>query len=402
MPPTSVTDLVFIDATGYHYADYPTFQAWLIAQYQNIYGTDVYLEPDSQDGQFIAILSKALYDTASLGASVYNSFSPLTGQGTGLSRLVKINGLTRLVPSFSTVTLTIVGVAGTVISNGIASDSLQQQWLLPISVTIPGGGSIDVVATASQVGFITADIDTVTTIFTPTLGWQSVSNAAAATPGAAVETDFALRIRQSVSTSLPAQTVFDATLGAVANVTGVTKVKGYENFTGTTNAIDLPPHSICVTTVGGASQDIANAIVAQKTPGTNPVGNTGPIACVDAAGMPLAIFYSVAVTAEIQAQIFVTPGTGWTSDYIPLIQNAVAAAINILPIGSSILYTSLFVPAYLIGTPASGTFSITDIQIGINGGGVSHTQIILDQGLQGSGAQDPVCNPSVDVTVTVA
>jgi uncharacterized phage protein gp47/JayE len=399
-----ITSLVWIDSTGYHFSDYPAFLAALTAQYQAIYGTDVYIEPDSQDGQFIAILAQSFYDTAALGASVYNSFSPSTAQGVGLSRVVKINGLSRLVPSYSTVTLTIGGTAGTVITNGVASDILGQQWVLPATVTIPLSGIINVTATAQNVGAVYADAGTITTLYTPTIGWQTVTNALAATPGAAVESDAALRIRQTLSTSLPAQTVFDATIGAVANVTGVTKVKGYENQTGLTDSISMPAHSINITAVGGSQTDICNAIVAQKTPGTNTVGKAGPFLCYDAKGMPLNIYYSVAVSAEIQVDVYVTPLQGWSTNYVSQIQQSVAAYINALPIGSSLLYSALFVPASLIGTPAFGTFSVTDIQMGLNGGGLSHSLITLNQGLQGTGAQNPTCNPAStgDVTVTVA
>lgn len=401
MAAQTVADLVFINSTGYHFADFPTFLDWLTTQFQNIFGSDVYLQPDAQDGQLVAIFSKANYDVAALGAATFNSFSPLTAQGIGLSRLVKINGLTRLSPSFSTVTLTLVGTAGTVITNGVASDVLQQQWLLPANVVIPLSGTIDVLAVANLIGFVAAEANTITTIFTPTLGWQMVNNAAAATPGAAVESDALLRTRQSISTSIPAQTVFDAAVGRVANVAGVSKVKGWENFTGVTDSISLPPHSINITVVGGGSTDIANAIVSGKTPGTNPVGNTGPILVYDAQGMPLNIYFGRAVTASIQATIDVTAGPGWSSDYVSLIEAAVAAAINDLPIGSSILYTSLFLPAYLQGTPAFGTFTVSDITVGKNGGGQSHTLIVLDQGLQNAGAQNPVCDPNADVTVVV-
>lgn len=394
----TIADLVYIDSTGYHFSDYPTFLSWLTGEYQGIYGADVYIEPDSQDGQFLAILAKAFYDTAALGAAVYNSFSPLTAQGVGLSRVVKINGLQRHVPSFSTVTLTVVGTGGTVITNGIATDGLNQKWLLPVTVTIPGGGSVSVTATAELVGFVTADANTITNIFTPTRGWQTVNNAGAASPGEPVETDAQLRQRQSVSTSVPAQTVFDATLGAVANLTGVTKVQGYENFTNATVG-DLVAHSICVVAVGGNEDDIAQAIVDQKTPGTDPVGNHGPITAYDARGIPLSIYFSYAVTAEIQVTVSGAAGTGWSTDFIPLIQAAVAAAINALPIGSEIFYSTLFVPAYLIGTPAYGTYSITSITIGIDSGMESTTPIVLDTGLN---AQNPVCDPDTDVTVSIS
>lgn len=398
MPP-SITTLVWIDSTGYNFADYPTFLAWYQSSYQSVYGSDVYIDPDSLDGQWLAIQAQAAYDLAALGASVYNSFSPITAQGTGLARVVKINGLTKESASYSTVTLTIVGTAGTVITNGFATDTLGQQWNLPSSVTIPSAGTIGVVATAQVIGLVTASIGTITTIGTPTFGWQSVTNAAAATPGAAIESDAELRVRQQASTSLPAQTVFDATLAAVANVTGVSKVQGYENYTGST-VNGLPAHSICVVTVGGAGQAIANAIGGKKTPGTNPFGNTGPFTYVDGAGLSVPIYYSVAVTAEIQATISVTRNTGWASSTTVLIQQAVAAYLDELNIGSVIYTSNMYPIALLLGTPQAGTFYITNITIGKNGGGQASTPISL---ATGENAENPVCNGAVggDVTITV-
>jgi len=397
----TLNDLVYIDSTGYHYADYPSFLSWLTTQYQSIYGSDVYLAADSQDGQFLAILAQAFFDTASLGASVYNSFSPLTAQGVGLSRLVKINGLTRQIPSFSTVTLTIVGTAGTVITNGVASDNLNQNWLLPSPTVIPGGGSIDVLAVAQNIGFVTAESDTITNIFTPTLGWQTVNNSGAATPGSAVETDAALRIRQSISTAIPAQTVFDSAIGRVGNVPGVEKVIGWENFTEIEDSLDLPAHSINITVVGGDSTDIANAIVSGKTPGTDPVGNTGPILVYDSKGMPLNIYFGRAVTATIHVTVAVTSGVGWSSDYEDQIKQSIVDYINALPIGSSILPLSLLIPASLIGTTAQGTFAVTAVIGAKNSDMQGSSVIVLDQGLQNAGAENPVCAVG-DVTVNVS
>lgn len=387
-----VTDLAFINSTGYNFADYPTFLAWLQGVYTGIYGADIYLGADSQDGQFVAILAKAFYDTATFGASTYNSFSPVTAQGVGLARLVKINGLTKEVPSFSTVTVTVVGAAGTVITNGIVQDILNQQWALPASVTIPGGGTIDVTATSVVVGFINADSNTITTIFTPTLGWQTVNNAAAATPGAAVESDAALRVRQSVSTSIPAQTVFDATIGAVENLPGVTDVQGYENPTNSTDGNGLPPHSICVVATGGAATAICQTIRDYKTPGTDTFGSTTE-PTVDAKGMPLNISYQPSVVATISAQVTITEGSAWTDDYIAEIQNAVAAAINANGIGNIILYTTLFLPAYLNGTLPPNVYTVVSIELKKNSGSFAASNINLDFDEQ------PVCDPITNVTI---
>lgn len=392
MPAQTIAELVYIDATGYHYADYPAFLAWITAQYQSIYGDDVYLEADSMDGQFLAIVAQAFYDTAVLGASVYNSFSPLTAQGVGLSRVVKINGLTRNIPSYSTAVLTIVGINGTVITNGVAQDSLGQLWNLPTTVTIPGGGTIAVTATSQVIGFITAASNSITKIYTPTQGWQTVNNDAAATPGAPVEADSGLRQRDEVSTANPSLTVFEGTLGAVANVSGVTKVSdGYENDTGSTDANGIPAHTISVVVAGGANADVAQAIQVHKTPGTGTAGDT-TVLVYDSHGVPINIKFQRAVTATIGVQISLTKGVGWTDDYLPLIKDAVAAVINAGGIGKTVLYTKLFAPSYL-PAPAGLTYDVTDLQIQIDSGGFAAANIDLDYD------QNPVCDPLVDVVI---
>jgi uncharacterized phage protein gp47/JayE len=390
-----LADLVYIDDTGYHYADYPSFLAWRQQQYRDIYGADLYLEADSQDGQLVAVQAKSDYDTAAGGAAIYNSFSPATAQGLGLARVVKINGLTKQVPSYSTVTLTIVGTAATVITDGVAQDTLGQKWNLPATVTIPGGGTVDVTGTADTVGAVNASANTVTTIFTPTRGWQTVNNAGAATPGAAVESDAALRVRQAESTANPSLTVFEGTVGAVLNVSGVTKAQGYENDTGSTDSHSIPAHTICVVTVGGAAADIAQAIQVHKTPGTGTYGSTSTTV-YDSHGMPLVIKFQAATTATIGVTVNLVAGVGWSTDFITLMEDVIAAAVNALNIGSVVYYTALFGPSYLGGTAAAGTFSVTSITIGKNGGARSAANITLNFD------ENPVCTASVDVTVNVS
>lgn len=392
-----ITTLVFIDSTGYNFADYPSFLAWIQAGYQGIYGADVYLGADSQDGQFLATLAQAFYDTAALGASVYNSFSPATAQGVGLSRNVKINGLTREIPTFSTVSLVIIGVANTVITNGIAQDVLLQQWALPATVTIPLSGTITVTATSVAVGNITADPNTITTIFTPSLGWQSVNNPSTATAGAPVESDAALRVRQSISTSIPAQTVFDATLGAIGNLVGVTDVRGYENQTsivggGGSGSVSQPTHSISVVVTGGDPVAICQTILDYKTPGTDTYGATTETV-YDAKGMPLNISYQPSVAAVIGVQVTITPGPNYSADFATLIQNAVAAVVNATPIGDPVLYTTLFAPAYLNGAVQGQTYTVVSIELNYNGGGFSAGNVTL------AWDEQAVCNPNTNVGV---
>lgn len=386
-----ISDLIFIDETGYHYADFPTILAWLQGQYQGVYGADVYLGNDSQDGQWIAIMAQAFFDVGAQGAATYNSFSPVTAQGAGLARVVKINGLEKRIPTNSTVELTLVGTANTVLTNCIAIDTLQQQWSIP-TTTIPGPGTITVTATSITPGAIAALPNTVTGLFTPTQGWQSVNNANAATIGVGVEQDAALRERQAESVALPSLSVFEGTEAAVANVAGVTAVRGYENDGITTDSNGLPPSSISLVVLGGIDTAVAQAIQVTKGPGCKTFGTTN-IPVVDSRGMPLTINFFRPTQATIGAQVTITELTGWDASTIALIQNALSAAIIATQLGGDIIITKLYLTAYLIGTPQYGTYNIVSIELSKNGGGLgtSDIQLLFNE--------EAVCDPVANVSV---
>ncbi|MCT9017193.1 hypothetical protein N6G05_26965, partial [Cupriavidus gilardii] len=112
-----------IDASGITAPTYAEVLEYLKDQYRAIYGPDVYLEADSQDGQLLGVFAKAISDANAVAIAIYRSFSPATAQQDALSSNVKINGIARKVASFSTADLVIVGQAGTTITNGIAKDS---------------------------------------------------------------------------------------------------------------------------------------------------------------------------------------------------------------------------------------------------------------------------------------
>lgn len=390
----AIADLVYVDATGFHYPDYPTVLQYLTDEYKAIYGADTYLAPDSQDGQWLAIQALAIFDTMQVAAAVYSSFSPLTAQADALSRNVKINGIRRRAATYSTADLLIIGTAGTVIANGQAEDTLSQKWNLPASVTIPPGGSITVTATAVDIGAITAAANTINKIATPTLGWQSVDNVAAATVGDPVETDAELRRRQTFSTALPSLTVLDGTIGAVASVPGVTRFRGYENDSDVTDANGIPAHSIAIVAEGGDQQAIGDAIAIKKTPGTGTYGTT-TVTTYDQYGLPNLINFFRPTPAAIGVEVTIQALTGYTTGFADLIAAAVAASIQALEIGDDVLITKLYVPANLPGQAAGATFDITQLRIKKNAGafGTSNLTLAFNEVAE--------CDPAVDVTVIV-
>jgi uncharacterized phage protein gp47/JayE len=330
----ATTPVATVDATGIHLPAYDNVLTYLEGEYQGIYGADVYIEPDSQDGQLLALFALAISDANAMAASVYNAFSPATAQGAGLSSVVKINGIARNIASFSTVDVTLIGQAGTTVTNGIVSDENSNQWNLPAIVTIPPGGEITVTATAQAMGAVSAGVGTVTTIATPTRGWQSVSNSSEATAGAPVELDSALRKRQTTSTALPSNTILEGIIGGVAALTGVTRYAAYENDTDATDVNGIPSHSIALIVEGGDAQTIANTIAAKKTPGSGTFGSTSETV-VDDYGVPHVIKFSRPTIVPITVAITLNALLGYTTTVETSIKKAVVDYINGVAIGGA-------------------------------------------------------------------
>lgn len=323
-PDLSTTPVATITAAGISAPSFDYVLSWWQAKYQSIYGADANLDPNTPDGQWVAALAMAQNDFNSACIATYNSFSPATAQGNGLSSVVKINGLRRQVSSNSTVPCELVGSVTTV-TNGIVTDSNGNQWALPATVNIPDSGSITVTATCLALGAITASAGAVQ-ITTPTRGWQSASFTSAATPGAPVEADAALRQRQANSTALPAQTPLESIVAAVLNVSGVQQVQPYENDTSTTNGLGIPPHSIALVVLGGDATAIATAIASKKL-GAGTYGSISET-IIDQNGVPDVIHFSTPTTLRIVASLTVTPLTGFVSTTETAIANAMSAWVQ--------------------------------------------------------------------------
>lgn len=356
-----------IDATGISAPSYADILASLQASFRSIFGSDIYIDPDSQDGQLLAIFAQAISDSNDAAIAVFNAFSPAKAQGAGLSSVVKINGLARLVPSASTVDLTISGTAGQVITGGQAGDPAIAGvvWNLPSTVTIGGGGSVVTTATANQAGNITAQPGTVTRILTPTRGWSSVTNVAAATPGAPTESDATLRQRQAISTAHPALTAMDAIIAEVANLAGVERYMAYENDTGSTDANGIPAHKISLVVQGGTTLDVATAIASKKAPGVGTYGTTSQVV-IDPLGVSNTINFYRPTVKRILAEIDMTALAGFVSPTEDVIKAAVAAYVSGLAIGGDALRSKVGTTADLPGNLLGETYNITAVKLSIS------------------------------------
>ncbi|ELS4257555.1 baseplate J/gp47 family protein [Salmonella enterica] len=349
-----------VTAEGISAPDYQTILDTLTSYFQQIYGSDAYLEPDSKDGQMVALMALAVHDANNTAIAVYNCFSPATGYGAALTSNVKINGIARKGATNSTVDLLLTGTAGTTITNGTVKDTNNVIWRLPASVVIGVDGAVTVTAICSNSGAVAALAGTITTINTPTRGWTSVTNPAAATVGAPAETDAELRIRQGQSVAIPSITPFEGVDGAIANIAGVTRHKLYENDTGKTDGNGLPPHSISAIVDGGDVTEIAKTIRGNKGQGVRTWGKTS-VTVPDRYGNPHIISFSRPTDVPVYGKITLKVFAGYTSQIGVQIQQAVADYINRLMIGDQVLLSRIYSPANL-GVVSGGNARYYDIQ----------------------------------------
>jgi uncharacterized phage protein gp47/JayE len=367
----------YVDSSGLHIPTYSDIRDQLIADAKSIFGSDIYLESDSMDYQWISSVAAKIYDAHQLMAMVYNNRSPSGAIGTGLDSIVKLNGIKRKSGAFSTVIVTITGTPNTIITNGVVADSSNVKWSLPLTVTIPIGGTTNVTAICQTAGVITALANTITTIVTPTYGWSTVNNASAATVGAAIETDAELRARQTVSVSLPSRTRLEATKGVIAAVSGVTRFIVYENPTSSADSNGITAHSICAVVEGGTDLAVATAIFDNKGPGCGTYGSTTQ-AVFDAYGQSTDIKLSRPSYKDVDIAITVKALTGYSTAITAQIKSNLAAYLNSLRIGDDISVSSLW-GAALTAMPdlRIPMFSITALTTAFHGGGLGTTDLVV-------------------------
>lgn len=359
-----------VDSSGAHIPTFADNLEKLKSIARSIFGEDIYLENDSADGQYLANLALLLSDVQNSFLLAYNNHAPQKAIGTALDSLLKLNGLQRKIPSYSTCIVTLTGTVGTVITNGVVQDLNGYKWDLPASVTIGAGGTVDETATCQTLGAITALPGDLSKISTPTAGWTSVTNAASAVAGTAIEQDSSVRSRQAISTMTPSQTMLSKTVAALAAITGVTRYLVLENYTGSTatdpNGLGLPAHSITCVVEGDTDANVANAIYLNRGIGCYTNGDvtetiTDPITLADTyISFYRPTYVPIFVTLNVKTRV------GYTSATTDAIKAAVVDFLNALQIYEDVSFQSVAAAA-MTATPnlASPLFVVESCLIGV-------------------------------------
>ena len=338
----------YIDETGYHYPTYNEILEYLIDRMQTIYGSGIYLGNDSPDYEMLSTFAELTYDTYQAGEILYNAQSVETAIGVGLDYQAAIVGIARKQPTKSAAALTLTGTPDTVISGGVCADANGYLWDINGSVTIGSNGQAAAVAYCREYGFISALANTITRIMTPTLGWASVTNAAAAVVGTVVEKDSALRARFRESVALPSVGMLDSLKSAILTVKDVVRCSVYENNTNTTDANGIPGHSVCCVIEGGDEQTLADIIWAKKGIGAGTYGgasgdtNLVQRTVYDQNDNPHTVSFARLTYVDISIQIDVLPKNGYSDSTATEIQMAIVDYLSTFGIGIDLDVSTLW------------------------------------------------------------
>ena len=355
----------YIDSSGFHMPTYVDIRDDLINQMKSIFGNDIYIDEDTQDYQQISIFAKKIYDLYSLAILTYNNRTPNTAIGVGLDNLCALVGIKRKPATYSKVNLTLTGDPSTILNGCQASDGVNI-WDIP-DTEIPSNGIITVEATCDKAGNITAQPGSITTIVTPVYGWLSVTNNYNATPGMNEETDAELRGRFANSTSIPSNSVFESLLAGIQSVDGVTKVKGYENDTSSTDSNGVPAHSVSFVVEGGDEEEVATEILFRKTPGCGTYGTTSVTLTTSSGNTTIINFFRPTVK-PVYVKVTLKPLSSYNSDYENTIKEALVNYINSLDIAETVYRSVLWsVAVSQMGGITSPAYSILSVQTSLDG-----------------------------------
>lgn len=197
---------------------------------------------------------------------------------------------------------------------------------------------------AEDFGPIEQPVNTITTISTPVLGWDSVTNPISANTGRFKETDAELRERFRVSKFERASNILEALYSALINLDAVEQVVIYENDTDVTDDKGIPAHSFLPIVLGGISTNIAQTIWENKPLGIRSYGNTS-VTIYDSQGFPHDIGFERPNPVNIYISIELQTDSNYPQDGDAVMKAAIAAYMEAnFGIGDDVVYSRLYTP----------------------------------------------------------
>ncbi len=320
-----------------------------------------------------AVAADRLGEISDILQDTYDTMDPGNAIGLHLDVLVSLSGIDRRPATNSTATVTCSGVAATFIPGGSLVEgggpTDRSRWATADDATIGGGGTVDVLVQAEDVGEVDAAIGQIDKIVNPVTGWTSVANAAAATPGEDLESDDDLRSRWRTSLQAPGTANANSLLAKVADLDFLTAAVVVENANAAAaiiQGIAMDPSSVAVVVYpSGLSSaqiiEVATVIYRNLPAGIKTVdtpATTVTATVTDAGGGTKTISFSYATALPVTVAFVVTLDTGYViGDVAPALIDAVVDWFGELDVSDDVTLLDM----YGLAAAVEGIRSVTSL-----------------------------------------
>ena len=305
-----MADYTYLTTTGLIVPDTSTLLSEVQDEYRAALGADIVVTSNTPQGVLIATEVTARANVLGNNAQVANQINPNLAGGVFLDAIWALTGGQRLASTCSVVPgVALIGLPGVVIpagSQASIADGTLFESVSGVVLDTSGNGTVDFQAV--DPGPITVNVGALNQIVTGVLGWDSVSNATAATLGRNQESDLASRQRRKNTLSLQNVALPAAITSALYDTNNVKSLTFRENVTATTLTIDgvtLVPKSIYVCVDGGTDEDVAATLLANKSLGCDWNGSVA-VNVVDAtSGQTYPVKFDRPTGVDVQVKVTV-------------------------------------------------------------------------------------------------
>lgn len=269
----SMADYQYIIATGVVVPDTSVIRSEVESEWRAAFGQDLVVTSETPQGAMITIDVESRDGMARNNAELANQINPDIAGGVFLDAIWALTRGRRRSATRSVLrAVQFRGVPGTIIpARSVAVvEATGARFLSSTDLVIGSGGLVTGQMVAESTGPIAAPAGSLTQIASSVLGWEQVTNPAAAELGANRESDIASRKRRRNTLALQSISLVEAVISRVSDVDGVKSLSFRENDSSDILVVDgitLVPKSIWVCVDGGEDADVATALLASKTGG---------------------------------------------------------------------------------------------------------------------------------------
>lgn len=233
------------------------------AEWRLIAGEDATIDPSSFEGRLIDTTTTERISVARNNVDLANQLNPNMSNGSFVDAHLALVGGERDGKEQSTVELTLTGVSGTnILAGAFVEDVNRELWGLVSDTIIGADNTVTASFRSINDGPIPAAIGEINKIISSVVGWETVNNAAAATPGKLEQSDVLAKRKRRLELGANTRSVAESVISAVYSLEGVNGIQFRENNTNATMAVDgitLIPKSSWLCVDGGVTSEISEA-----------------------------------------------------------------------------------------------------------------------------------------------